>query len=157
VYKNKAIACQSHKDIIRIVTKVEEILSEDGQSAYDKLKSYFGDVNGYKIDEKRIIKGSWVQVNKNTAIVRSLHKNMFSFFDQYGEWYDDKSKTPELITVSQPYTNAYILIRGRELLDPLNIELKDKCNNIQIVIWLEKYIFNVDLSEGVLEITNRGS
>jgi hypothetical protein len=157
VYKKKAMICQSINDVIRVVARVKEVLKDDSQLDYQRIKKYFGEENGYRIDEKRIIKGNWVQVNKNTAVVRSLHVNMFSFFDKYGEWYDDKSKAPELITASQPYTNAYILIRGREVIDLLNLDLDDKCKDIQIVIWLKKYILNVDLSEGILEITNRGS
>lgn len=157
VNKSETIACKSNKDVIRILGRIKEILNKDEEFAYEKIKKYLVDLNGFRLDEKRIIKGNWVQINKNTAIVRSLHKNMISFFDQYGEWYNDKSKTPNLITVSQPYTNTYILIRGREVLEPIKLDLTGECKNIQIVVWLNKHLLNIDFSKGLLEKTNRGS
>ncbi|MES9993106.1 MAG: hypothetical protein ABW098_14200 [Candidatus Thiodiazotropha sp.] len=155
--KSNNIACKSNKDVVRILESINVILNDEKEPAYEKIIKYLVDMNRFRLVENRVVKGNWIQINKNVAIARTLHKNMFSEFDLYGEWYNDKSKTPKLNTVSQPYTNTYILIRGREVLDPTRLNLAGDCENIQLVIWLNKHIFNIDFSKGLLEITNRGS
>lgn len=155
--KGRDTNCLEYEDVIRIVDKLDAMLKDDNQLAYDEIKNFLEKVNGFTIDAKQIIKGYWVPIDDRAAAARSRHKNIIYFFNQPGTWFVDKSNQAESIEVSQPYANTLVLIKGGKIVNSSELKLMEKCLAVRIVVWVKGYVLNVDLNTKNVVIYNRGS